>query len=167
MWKKKKQKTAITISGCVQTDITQETDFSESLCAVLECSGNSCSQNWVCREFDNCTCFSFPHCDSVWKLPYLCPVSTLLIFHTAWASEVCFYRALNLMKYEFSWSIKDLNCNYHRQNAVFQNPFSNWLVGISTVVLSYSCLDLSLSTYAITSHFFIIPNLYNTVLYTH
>lgn len=48
-----------------------------------------------------------------------------LVFLTDWASEVCFCRALNLMECEFSWSIKDLSCNYHRMNAVFQNPFSN------------------------------------------
>jgi len=71
------------------------------------------------------------------------------------------------MEYEFSWSVKDLNYNYCRQNAVFQNPFSNGLVGISKVVLPYSYLNPPWSTYAIASHSFVIPNLYNRVFYTH
>lgn len=154
----------IRINACVHIEITQETNyiiFKRCACCPWKvfCSEASCRQNWVGRtqqQFNNCTCFAALHCDTFWKVPYLSPVSPLLMFLTDWASEVCFCRALNLMEYEFSWSVKDLSCNYHRMNAAFQNPFSNWLVGISIVILPYSCLNPPWSMYVIASHFFII-----------
>lgn len=105
--------------------------------------------------------FAAPLFDIFWKVPYLSPVSSLLMFLTDWASEVCFSRALNLMEYEFSWSVMDLSCNYHKMNAVLKKSFSNWLVGILIVILPYSCLKSPWSTY-----FFVIPCLCNRVLYT-
>lgn len=139
------------------------------LCSEASCSlhknSSVCILGWQ-REFNNCTCFAVLHCDTFWKAPYLSRVSSLLMFLTYWASEVCFCRAFNLMEYECSWSVKDLSCHYHRLNAVFQNPFSNWLVGIPIVILPYSCLNTPQSTSVTASHFFIIPGLYIPVLHT-